>query len=154
MGVDIELKSVFEPWLTAFEASERGKAIVETSDNSIRAMEQIYEAYRSSGGYFRNGYNAGDVMWAMGLSWDGTVGPMLDADKWLPVARARELVALIEARPLTCERVARHVFEHMTDGVEPHPVTGPLVEMIEATTDEPPQAKAPPDLDHLLAFLT
>ena len=54
-------------------------------------------------GYFRNSYNDGDVMWALGLSWWGTVSPMLEDDFWLPVRAARELLAMIEERPLTKE---------------------------------------------------
>ena len=40
-------------------------------------FKKVCDAYIVSGGYFRNGYNAGDIMWAMGLSWWGTVSPML-----------------------------------------------------------------------------
>jgi hypothetical protein len=41
---------------------------------------------------------AGDVMWAMGLSWHGTVEPLLDKKRYLPIERAKELIAMIEAR--------------------------------------------------------
>jgi hypothetical protein len=164
MGADIYLESVRNPWFAAFEASEeaRGRPIIgdfKTVDDIKHAVERVYDAYRSSGGYFRNGYNSGDVMWAMGLSWTETVGAMLDANKErLPVDRARELVAMIEARPLTRERVARHFFEHMTDGVKPHPVTGPLVQLMQDEADKAmgisPQPMLPPDFDHLFAFLS
>jgi hypothetical protein len=111
----------------------------ETLGCNKRIATEVYDAMRASGGYFRNGYNAGDVMWAMGLSWFSTVSPMLDTERRLPVARARELLAMIEERPLTRSRVARHIFEHMTDGVEPHPITGPTAEMIEeAMAERPP----------------
>jgi hypothetical protein len=93
------------------------------------------QSARDSGGYFRNGYNSGDIMWAMGLSWHGTVAPMLDEGldegRCLPIPRARELVEMIEARPLTRERVGRHIFENMTGGVESHPFMSPRVQMLE-----------------------
>jgi hypothetical protein len=163
MGADIYLESVWDPWFAAFEATEkaRAKALAadwKTADDIRRAVDRLYDAYRSSGGYFRNGYNSGDVMWAMGLSWTETVRPMLDAKERLPVGRARELVAMMEARPLTREGVARHIFAHMTDGVEPHPVTGRLFQKMQDEADKtmglPPQPALPPDFDHLFAFLS
>jgi len=54
-------------------------------------------------GYFRC---ADDLLWAMGLSWSNTVGPMLDEKECLPVSRAAELLALVESHPLTNERLA------------------------------------------------
>jgi hypothetical protein len=54
-------------------------------------------------GYFRC---ADDLLWAMGLSWSNTVGPMLDGKGFLPVSRTAELLALIESHPLTNERLA------------------------------------------------
>jgi len=54
-------------------------------------------------GYFRC---ADDLLWAMGLSWSNTVGPMLDEKEFLPVSRAAELLALVESHPLTNERLA------------------------------------------------
>ena len=72
-----------------------------------------------AGAYFRNAYNAGDVMWAMGLSWHDTVLPML-VDGYLPVERARELLTMIEARRLTKERLTQHYFDHMTNGADQH----------------------------------
>jgi hypothetical protein len=76
----------------------------------------------AGGSYFRNGRNVGDVMWAMGLSWEDTVGPMLDESEHLPVERARELVSVIEARPFTKEYLTRFYLEHMTGDTDPHPL--------------------------------
>jgi len=129
MGADIYLKSVWEPWWK--ENEKRICAfpnIDQTSDGAAvtAATNKLYDDMRGSGGYFRNGYNAGDVMWAMGLSWQRTVEPMLDADSYLPVDRARELLAMIETRPLTKERLAQHYFNHMTHGSDQHPVSSML----------------------------
>jgi hypothetical protein len=97
---------------------------IETIDDIDRLDTALYDSFRASGGYFRNGYNAGDVMWAMGLSWSRDVGKMLDANRQLPIDRVQELIAKIEARPLTREVVARHIFEHMSDGCCHHPISG------------------------------
>jgi hypothetical protein len=119
-------------------------------------LQAFFDEARKSGGYFRSGYNSGDVMWAMGLSWPGTVVPMLDGD-YLPVSRARKLIAMIEDRPLTRERVGAHIFEHMTSGVNTHPVTGRAFQMInevmaaEAGVDV--VAEPPPNFDDMFASL-
>jgi hypothetical protein len=153
MGADIYLESIFNPF--AETLSRRPKP--EPDVDPEKLIAGIYDAMRASGGYFRNGYNSGDVMWAMGLSWHGTVVPMLDDNGYLPVGCARELVSMIEARPLTRESVAAHLFANMTDGVEPHPLTGQLMQsMEEAMADATGQTlpwKTPPDFDHLFQVL-
>jgi len=63
MGADLYLNSVFEPWW----AKNQVRAFNAPDCDSTSEM-------RASGGYFRNSYNSGDVMWAMGLSWPHTVG--------------------------------------------------------------------------------
>ena len=143
MGVDIYLNSIWGPWSEGFQRSGRAKEIMKNAENPVRGAEAMYDVFRSSGGYFRNGYNSGDVMWAMGLSWQDTVSPMLDAEGHLPVEKARELLAMIEERPLTKERLARHYFEHMTNGREEHPVRGRTYQMMldaaDAAAGYPPQ---------------
>lgn len=107
----------------------------------------------SVGGYFRNSYNLGDVMWAMGLSWPDTVGSMLDSDGYLPLERARELLAMIEAKPLTKERLTQHYFGHMTNGVEQHPITGLIARSLPGENNMVLPAPPPPDFYCLAAFL-
>jgi hypothetical protein len=155
MGVDLFLNSVWEPWWADnMERVLNAPDIDPTSEAAsiTPAASQMYDEMRASGGYFRNGYNSGDVMWAMGLSWPHTVGDMLDSEGYLPVERARELLAMIEARPLTKERLTQHYLDHMTNGVEQHPVAGLLVwslqEEMNITLQSPP-----PDFDRLAAFL-
>src|SRR5262249_12584895 len=110
MGVDIYLMSVWEQWEQANPGWNRwGDEPFATADELKSAVEAVFDKASSSGGYFRNGYNAGDVMWAMGLSWD-YVHEMFDAERRLPIDRARELISIIEARPLTRECVAKHFF--------------------------------------------
>jgi hypothetical protein len=104
MGADLYLESVWNPFIDRYAAESR--------DDNPRLLDptklamRIYDDYRSSGGYFRNGYNCGDVMLAMGYTWD-MVSSMLDADHYLPVESARKLVAMIEERPLTKERLSQ-----------------------------------------------
>ena len=96
------------------------------------------------------------VMWASGLSWN-IVGEMLDKNRYLPVKRARELVEMIEARPLTRDHVVAHVFGDMCNG---HPVMGGIMRMVEEVeqevTGEVPPPRQPPtqeEIDSLVAFL-
>jgi hypothetical protein len=156
MGADIYLKSVMEPFYENHEAPP----VASATD-----AENAFDWLRSSGGYFRNGYNAGDIMSAMGLSWPDTVIPMLDSvaiadgvtERQLPIERARELLAMIEDRPLTKERLTAHYFENMCNGVEQHPLTGPLMKLANEAraeaTGEDSAKLAPPDFDYLAAFL-
>jgi hypothetical protein len=87
MGVDIYLHSVWDPFevnlkdkiAACFDAVNKGP--IRDAETAMAAADAAYDMMRASGGYFRNGYNSGDVMWAMGLSWRGTVAPMLDGGK-------------------------------------------------------------------------
>jgi len=157
MGADIYLQSVWKP----FEEKQSQMppplpSAFESEADFAGFTSDYFDEMRASGGYFRNGYNAGDIMWALGLSWQDTVSPMLDQG-YLPIARARELIAMIEARPLTRERVAAHIFEHMTNGFCEHPVNGYLQRMMAEVAAEVrgelPQKLSPPELDHLFGFL-
>ena len=160
MGVDIYLKSVFDPFIKEYEKRPAPDAGRHLNAASIAdgAIDWIYDDYRASGGYFRNGYNSGDVMWAMGLSWSDTVRPMLDAENRLPIERARELLAMIEARPLIRERLARHFHENMTGGIDQHPVTGrtttALLQAAAAGGGGVAIGPEPPDFEALAAFVT
>jgi hypothetical protein len=82
----------------------------------------------------------------------------LNDERDLPITRALELIEMIEARPLTRERVAAHIFEHMTSGINEHPITGPMQRMMEKVMaeqdEELPTKPSPPDLDEMFGFLT
>jgi hypothetical protein len=154
MGVDIYLESIFK--LFEERRSQMPPPPLPSAfENATAFSAAFFDEMRASGGYFRNGYNAGDIMWALGLSWHDTVSPMLDHQGYLPIARALELIEMIEARPLIRERVAAHIFEHMTDGICEHPVNGWLQRMMAevATVDELPPKLSPPDFDSLFGFL-
>jgi hypothetical protein len=146
MGADLYLNSVWEPWWASNKERLHNAPTAGVSSISAAATE-IFDEMRASGAYFRNGYNSGDVMWAMGLSWPHTVGGMLDSEAYLPVERARELLVMIEARPLIQERLTQHYFDHITHGVEQHPVTGWLFRSLGGLP------AVPPDFDNLAVFL-
>jgi hypothetical protein len=159
MGADIFLQSLYK------EFKEKQAPIApwdKDQEDFDDVMRRIVDADRANGGYFRDSYNDGDVMWAMGLSWNGTVSSMLDDDEgvgvgYLPIAKARELVEMIEARPLTRERVAVHIFENMTSGKHEHPLSGPIMEMFNAeaaaANDEQSPPPEPPNLDEMFGHL-
>jgi hypothetical protein len=121
MGADIYLQSIYEPWMAEYEKQPLpALGRIDSTEDLLAACSNAFDDFRASGGYFRNGYNSGDVMMAMGLSWWGTVLPMLDADGRLPIDRARELLAMIEARPLTREVVALHYLAMAEAMAQPH----------------------------------
>jgi hypothetical protein len=151
MGADLYLNSILKPLFddiesdrsAAWQKLEQQRDFAETVEEFKQIPELFYEFFRASGGYFRNGYNSGDVMWAMGLSWRDTVGPMLNSERRLPIARAKELLDLIDARPLTTERIAKHMLEHMTNGKEEHPAIAWIAEQTAASGGYGPAS--PPD---------
>jgi hypothetical protein len=160
MGVDIYLASIFNPWCDRYW-DEREREYDERHarglppDDGVDRMERTYQDYESTGAYFRNGYNGGDLMWAMGRSWH-SVYEMCDVrgqEHYLPIDRARELIAMIEAQPLTRESVARHIFENMSDGRQPG-IQQMLDEAVAKAQGVPLLPVAPPDVDELLRFLS
>jgi hypothetical protein len=81
MGVDLYLNSVWEPWWANNKERLLNAANTDaTSDVSSisAAATEMYDEMRASGGYFRNGYNSGDVMCAMAFP-----GPVPSAACWI-----------------------------------------------------------------------
>jgi hypothetical protein len=133
MGAELYLDSILKPFFESCGAPTAEDAEV-------------------SGGYFRNSYNGTDVMWAMGLSWWGLVLPMLDENGFLPIVCARELVAMIEARPLTREALARHFLENVVDGDNKHPISSLVVhDLMNAAISVP--KTLPPEFESFALFL-
>jgi hypothetical protein len=140
MGVDIYLESVWKP----FEAGLKKRFAELDCTDPVAFSDAMFEIMMSSGGYFRNAYNQSDIMKAMGLSWPGTVIPMLDDDK-LPIDKARELLALIEARPITNETYLKH-YVQIRAGMHGGPLMAWLQERVpELAATQPPQDCAPLD---------
>jgi hypothetical protein len=69
MGADIYLESVWKPF--AEELSRMPPPPPpqsESAEEFLAFVDTFYAKMSTSGGYFRNACNCGDVMWAMGLS--------------------------------------------------------------------------------------
>jgi len=107
-SVDLFLSSVWESWFATFFTGKADlKLRREMAYNPPKAMDAIREAFRSSGGFYHNGATTADVIAAIGLSWDSIYAKCdddVDGHLQLSVEAARELVATIEARPLTRAR--------------------------------------------------
>jgi hypothetical protein len=142
MGADLYLSSVYDPFAEKFWNGPEAKRRVGLDPMSD--IERIFNALESSGGYFRDAYNDFDVMWAMGLSWCDTVSSMLDDDTiHLPIERAKELVALIESRPLTKEVLTRHYLENIAGGSN-HPLQEPVGRIAREAGLKATQLETPP----------
>jgi hypothetical protein len=155
MGADIFLRSVLDPRPDS-KNWPQGEIDTSTAEDFRVHVENYFEQLRATGGYYRNAYNSGDVMWAMGLSWSDTVSKMLGEDYCLPIERARELIELIEARPITREHVVAHIYADMCKG---HPVMGPMMGFFKQhfgnATHEPEPAEPPTlqEIEEMFAFL-
>jgi hypothetical protein len=140
MGADLYIESQWAP------QSER---VISEAGDGPDAINKFYQAARATGAYFHNSYNVYDVMFAMGLSWWKTAIPMLE-DNGLPIHRARELVDMIEARPLNKQTFSRHYFEVATGTT--NPIIAPLIHNLPAETDKPSQPPVP-SFEELLSVL-
>jgi hypothetical protein len=149
MGADIYLDSVLKKHKRDLnklkkrietELEKPGAARALWREHGIAPQDIMWSAMRSTGGYLRNGYTVNaDVMFAMGLDWHGTVLPMLDDKSYLPIAKARELLDLIAARPITKATAgAQYLKEHPVQiGFRKNPLIYP-------GDDEPLEIKTPP----------
>jgi hypothetical protein len=68
MGVDFYLNSIWKPWLAdnmerVFKAADMDATF--GAGATIAGTSMMHDEMRASGGYFRNSYNSGDVMWAI-----------------------------------------------------------------------------------------
>jgi hypothetical protein len=146
MGLDIYLKSIHEPFVNsqAFEdmlKQLKGQAAYTDPRMLVQAR---FELLKKSGGYFRDAYNTGSLLWALGLSCRNDLFPMLDETRHLPIDKAIELVAMIDARPLTKESFGRHYLANIANEGEPSP-EAPLGVIIQAMMDR--QHPAPDGCD-------
>jgi hypothetical protein len=77
-------------------------------DHTSLSPAEIRELY-AAGAYFRDDDGPLDLMAAMDLSWQCDIVENLDASE-LPIAAARNMIATVESRPLTNERLALQYF--------------------------------------------
>lgn len=108
MGADIYLDSVFEPhhakWQPIFDDACRRRDAAKQSGNERLArsiqekdVEPAYEHLHEKG-YFRDSYNASDLLWTMDLSWWTDVGDRLDEKGILPVKECQWLMDTLYKR--------------------------------------------------------
>jgi hypothetical protein len=71
-------------------------------------VEKYCDAMHPEDGYFRDSYNATSVFQVMDLSWWELGDRLLDETDHLPIEQAKELLAMIELRPIVYERVTTH----------------------------------------------
>jgi hypothetical protein len=111
MGADIYLNSEYEPhlkqWQPIFEAAvSKRDGLPRDSEQAREAQKEVDAAFTHmrSRGYFRDAYNGGNLASLIGFSWWQDVVPMLD-DGFLPIPKAHEFIAMLEAKPVTAEAV-------------------------------------------------
>jgi hypothetical protein len=150
MGADLVLKSIMQPF---FDSNINDRPVKPWDLEHAEALHHRFDAMNAAGGFFRNGYDAGDVMFAIGMSWQD-VGRMLDDESCLPIPRARELLAIIKSRPLTRQGVGRHVLENMMDGCDGHPITTRSKDIIEEDRPVAVRVAGPLNIDELHHFLS
>lgn len=116
MGADIYLKSVYDNGRDAKEklfeqaADKRNRLANQygwEDGRAVEAQKEVDEAYAAlySDGYFRDSYNDTSLFWLLGLSWWELGDQLLDEEGFLPIDKARELLALLESRPVTSARM-------------------------------------------------
>jgi hypothetical protein len=99
MGFDMWLPSIFD--FSDRRQVETALASVKRDDvNPIKNIELMYDAFRATGGYYREGYNKRGLLTLMGMSWLEIMKRFEDPTV-LPPAHARHLLAELEARPFT-----------------------------------------------------
>jgi hypothetical protein len=79
-------------------------------DLTSLSTAEIRELY-AAGAYFRDDDGPLDLMAAMNLSWQYDIVENLDASSELPIAAARDVIAKVESRRLTNERLALQYFQ-------------------------------------------
>jgi hypothetical protein len=120
MGIDITLRSVLTA--EACEAiGERLRASGETDPDRMTA------AFAETGAYFRDPYNCFGLLPMLEVD----LYPLLAEDDTLPIDAARELLVVVESRPLTLEHVKiavcgsrqRPLMSSIEDFMNPTPIT-------------------------------
>lgn len=116
MGADLYIESLSNPARErnrpAFDAAVAKRRGAEPGSEAFdAAQKEVEAAYQLmyGEGYFRDSYNAGSVFWVMGLSWWNDV--QTTGDGYISLDEIRRLIALIEERPITFERVSEHIAE-------------------------------------------
>jgi hypothetical protein len=115
MGADITLPSISNRARSMYEPlfNDAGKRRDRAKTEGMRAewqakVEKYLDAMHPEDGYFRDSYNPSSVFQVMDLSWWELGDKLLDESDHLPVDKAKDLLALIEQRPISYEAVTAH----------------------------------------------
>jgi hypothetical protein len=118
MGADVYLESVnnvtrakYEPLFHAAAQKRDAAKTPAMQEKAQKDVDKYYDAMYNGAGYYRDPYNPSAFLWLIGLSWWRDIGPMLDDHGYLPIAKAQEFLAKVEAEPITLERVIAHLDE-------------------------------------------
>lgn len=109
MGADVFMAKAYDERM-----AEHRVLLDELGDHpSHEQLEPLYDKIYVQGDvYYRDSYNSGSVLWAMGLSWWTDVLPMLDDEGTLNKEGIETFLELIEDKPLS---VSSDFVEHMPD---------------------------------------
>ena len=105
MGADLYIKAIHDPLVKKYDplfdkAVRRRDALPRDSTEQQAAQREVEKYYELlySQGYFRDSYNATNVLWTLGLSWWRDVTPLLSKDRELTgenLKQFRDRVALV-----------------------------------------------------------
>jgi hypothetical protein len=101
VGLNMWLPSVFD-----FSDERKVQCIFDdidsagTGEDPLGFATRIYDALRATGGYYREAYNGHGLLAVIGMSWTEILNSLGDPSL-LPPCRARDLLAELEARPIT-----------------------------------------------------
>ena len=159
MGIDIQLHSIHEPYVTnGIDAFVAGMERDGVPPQEI--LERMFRWQEGSGGYFRAGYNVGNVLDFMcgygGPSWRDVLKSHLSSDWYLSIEGVKALIEWTEARPVTREMVESFVgavIDHNRKNPEPKHESWP--EHIRQPISEPPTlTKDQAEVDRLYEWLS
>tara|TARA_R110002020_G_scaffold473812_1_gene703644 strand:+ start:339 stop:776 length:438 start_codon:yes stop_codon:yes gene_type:complete len=110
MGADVYMAKGFDKRM-----EEHRVLLDELGDHpSHEQLAPLYDKIYVQGDvYYRDSYNSGSVLWAMGLSWWNDILPMLDDEGTLDKDGIETFLGLVEDKPLS---VSSEFLEHMPEG--------------------------------------
>lgn len=119
MGADLYLNSVFEPNYYHYKPQfdewvrRRDKFLRAGREGEAAAAQTQVEAYYDKlfgAGYFRDSYNATNLLWKFDLDWWGTVGEeLLDETGHMQPAQAQRFLAMLSEHEATFEVSMKHL---------------------------------------------
>jgi len=108
MGADLYMNKSFKENELKYQPQldkkiEERNALPEGSDEANKAQEKVGELFNklySSEVYYRDSYNHGSLLWALGLSWWDDVTKYIDDEGDMSPEKAQEFLDVIEGADL------------------------------------------------------